>query len=319
MIEKQINNWLRHRFGILCWFLIGYWMLMNGMVYASMLLEILRQTLWSLAAGDFFFQINYDAVYANGWGYAAAIGVTLLILLAWKGGDWFLLEVFRKEKPMRLGIFLGTAVVCIGAQMVNTLWISLLEWLMQLVGGSLMPMLEQVSGATDSFSMFLYSAILAPVMEEILFRGLVFRGLRPYGKRFAIFGSALLFGLFHGNLLQTPYAFLVGLILGWITAEYSALWAIALHVFNNLVLAEGLGRLFEILDPVAAGWVDVIIFGFGTVASVVLLLRSRHQIADYRRSEWMDRRCVKCLLTNFGFLVLAAMALVSMVTMFFAY
>ena len=104
MIEKQINRWLRGRFSALCWFLIGYWMLLNGMVYASMLLEMLRQALWSLAAGDFFFRINYDAVYANGWGYAAATAVTLLILLAWKGGDWFRFDVFRKEQPMKPGV-----------------------------------------------------------------------------------------------------------------------------------------------------------------------------------------------------------------------
>jgi membrane protease YdiL (CAAX protease family) len=100
-----------------------------------------------------------------------------------------------------------------GSQMVNSLWLTGLELVMNLFGSSMMPMLEMVSGSTGSFSMFLYGAVLAPISEELLFRGYILRALRPYGKRFAILGSAILFGLFHGNLLQGPYAMLVGLVI----------------------------------------------------------------------------------------------------------
>lgn len=319
MTEKQINKWLRRRFSGLCWALIGYWVLMNLLVYAAMVVDMIRQSFWNLAVGDFSFRIDYDAVFANGWGYVTALIVGFLILLAWKGGGWFREEALRKEQPMRPGVFFPVMLLCMGSQMVNTLWVSVLEWLMNLGGQSLIPMLEQVSGSTGSFSMFLYSGIFAPVMEEVLFRGLIFRGLRPCGKRFAIFGSGLLFGLFHGNLIQTPYAILMGLILGWITAEYSLVWSVALHVFNNLVLAEGLGRLMQLVDPLAAQWLNLILFGTGALASCVILLRNRRKIADYRRSEWMDRRCIKCLFTNSGFAVLALITVFSMATMLFSY
>ena len=46
------------------------------------------------------------------------------------------------------------------------------------------------------------TAILAPVAEELMFRGWILRSLRPYGKRFAVLGSAVLFGIFHGNRLN---------------------------------------------------------------------------------------------------------------------
>lgn len=319
MTEKQINKWLRREFSPLCWVLAAYWVLMNLMVYAAMAVDMIRQTYWNVAVGDFSFSIDYDAVLSNGWGYIAAIAAGFFILLAWKGDGWLREEVLKKEQTMGMHVFLSAMLLCMGSQMVNSFWITGLEWLMNLGGSSLMPMLEQVSGSTGSFSLFLYGGIFAPVMEELLFRGLVFRGLRPYGKRFAIFGSALLFGLFHGNLIQTPYAFLVGLILGWITAEYSILWSVALHMFNNLILAEGFGRLLEAMPPMEAELLNLLLFGTGAAASAILLLRNRRQIAAYRRSEWMDRRCVKCLLTNAGFAVLALITLFSMVTMFFSY
>ena len=97
------------------------------------------------------------------------------------------------------------------------------------------------------------ASILAPLWEELLFRGYVLRTLRPYGKRFAVMGSGVLFGLFHGNLLQTPYAVLMGLVLGYLTVEYSIHWAVLLHLFNNLVLADLLSRITASLPEMRSG------------------------------------------------------------------
>lgn len=97
-----------------------------------------------------------------------------------------------------------------------------------------------VSGTAETtVSLALYTAVAAPVTEELLFRGAVLRSLQPYGKRFAIFCSALLFGLVHQNLTQTPFAFGFGLLAGYVAVEYSILWSMSLHILNNAVLALG--------------------------------------------------------------------------------
>lgn len=57
-------------------------------------------------------------------------------------------------------------------------------------------------------------AVVPAVMEETLLRGMVLQTLRPLGNGVAVLTSALLFGLMHGNVSQTPYAILMGLILG---------------------------------------------------------------------------------------------------------
>ena len=165
--------------------------------------------------------------------------------------------------------------------------------------------------------MFLYASLLAPVSEELLFRGYVLRSLRPYGKRFAIVGSALLFGLFHGNLLQLLNAFLMGLIMGYLTVEYSVVWAIALHMFNNLVLADLLTRLTSGLPEVVVGIINLLLLGGCAVGSLVILIRKRHEVAAYNRSEWMDRRVLKCFFTNSGILVLVALMLLMAISLLF--
>ena len=312
MTDKQINKWLRRRFSPIGWVLLFLYGLMTALTSLTAFADVAKQTLWSFATGDFSGTVNWDVINANAWGYIASIFVGFVLLDAWKGSSYWYQALRKREKPMKGKTFLCILVLCMGAQMANSLWISLLELLLMPFGKSVMPILESVAGSSDTFSMFLYASILAPVWEELLFRGYVLGTLRPFGKRFSIWGSALLFGLFHGNLLQAPYAVLVGLLLGYITVEYSLIWSILLHMFNNLVLADLLSRITASWPETAYGILNLILFGGSALFSVMLLLRKRLEIREYRTGEWMDRRCVKCFLTSTGILVLAVLMCANM-------
>lgn len=316
MTDKQINRWLRRRFSAIGWMLILYYGLMTLLTSVTAAADAAIQSLWATAAGDFSGSLDWGRINSNAWGYIASILVGFAILDAWKGSNFWKQEVLAKEAPMKGRTFLCMLCFCMGAQMVNSLWITLLELGLQPFGKSLMPILEAVAGDTDSFSMFLYASILAPVWEEILFRGYVLRTLRPFGKRFAVLGSALLFGLFHGNLLQTPYAVLMGLVLGYLTVEYSIHWAVLLHLFNNLVLADLLTRLTARWSELAFGTLNLVLFGGGALVSLVILIRNRAEIRTYRRSEWMDRRCIRCFLTAAGILAMTLLMCGNMLMLF---
>ena len=71
------------------------------------------------------------------------------------------------------------------------------------------PLQDMVTG-TNPWIIFLFGVLLAPVVEEWIFRKLILQRLSPWGEPVAIFGSAFLFGLFHGNFGQFFYAFAVG-------------------------------------------------------------------------------------------------------------
>lgn len=77
-------------------------------------------------------------------------------------------------------------------------------------------------------------AVVPAFSEEILFRGVILSALRKYGDAFAVFVSAFFFGLFHGNFIQFPFAFIIGLVQAW-TVVYtnSMLPAIIIHFMNN--------------------------------------------------------------------------------------
>ena len=61
-------------------------------------------------------------------------------------------------------------------------------------------------------------AIVVPILEEVLFRGAIEGHLlrKGWSPKWAILVSALIFGIIHGNPAQIPFAFLIGLLFGWL-------------------------------------------------------------------------------------------------------
>ena len=173
--------------------------------------------------------------------------------------------------------------------------------------------LEMATVSTDTFSMFLYAGFLGPIAEELLFRGLLLRSLEGQGKRFAIFATALMFGMFHGNILQSPFAMLVGIVLGYVALEYSIVWAIILHIFNNFVMADLFGRLLEILPENLAPYFDWGVLGAFAAAALVILLIRRKDVKAFFKNNPMCPMSVRAMLTAptvlvfFGLMTLSAL------------
>lgn len=99
----------------------------------------------------------------------------------------------------------------------------------------------QMSGlAMDNVTMILMTVILAPLLEEFLFRGLIQKSIVKTGlnPKVAILISAFIFGAFHVYPWQFVGAFLLGLVLGLVYEKTQSLvLPILLHAFNNLISA----------------------------------------------------------------------------------
>ena len=84
--------------------------------------------------------------------------------------------------------------------------------------------------------MLLYSVLLAPVCEELIFRGTTMHLARralPFWLANTM--QALLFGLFHMNWIQGIYAFALGLVLGYVCEKGGSIYySILLHILFNL-------------------------------------------------------------------------------------
>ncbi len=138
------------------------------------------------------------------------------------------------HRPFRFRSFVWLLLLFYGLQMVAGLLTDPLKSLLQNQGYALEYAASAAAGTEPlTFLMLLYSVLLAPLFEELLFRGLLFNQLRRYGRCFAILITALLFGLMHANVLQLIAAILLGLLLAWIRESYGLPYAILLHISNN--------------------------------------------------------------------------------------
>jgi membrane protease YdiL (CAAX protease family) len=131
---------------------------------------------------------------------------------------------------------------------------------------------------------FFMIVVAAPILEELLFRGLILDGfLKNYKPQYAILGSAFLFGVVHGNLPQGIGAFLAGILIGWIYWKTGSILAgIFIHLINNLVSfisviltseSELFNSMSESIENPIYYWLLVIGSGAIGIAGISLLLK----------------------------------------------
>lgn len=133
---------------------------------------------------------------------------------------------------------------------------------------------ETVYGASLAVQV-LVTVVLAPLTEEVLFRGLIRTELRTHMKpRAAALLGALLFGLYHGNISQGIYAFLLALCLEPV-CEWSGclLPAVFLHAGAN-----GAAICFTALEsgmPAASGGQSALAVAAGMVLTAAALYKTK--------------------------------------------
>ncbi len=156
-----------------------------------------------------------------------------------------------EKKKMTFKELMVTFVICMAAVYIFNIFSNVLNLIIgMLMGGEAIanPLLD-IIGGTHYFVVFLFAGILAPIFEELVFRGIMLDKLRGYGDKTAIFFTALTFGLFHGNLSQFFYAFALGLILGYIAMKTNTIkYTVILHMAINII-GSGLMPLILKLVP----------------------------------------------------------------------
>ena len=111
--------------------------------------------------------------------------------------------------------------------------------------------------------MMIYSVCLAPIGEELVFRGVTLRiARRTFPFWIANIIQALLFGIFHMNPIQGCYTFILGLILGYICEKGGTIYHVILFHF-----------LFNLWGTTASQWLivdDVMLQGLIVIVATVV-------------------------------------------------
>ena len=207
-------------------------------VGAQLLLQALALAWAPALLENTVFLYGVSALTTYGIGFPAAMLV--LLTLRVEGQD-------PAKRQLNLQSWLGLWLLAMGwLYIANLVTLSLMDVLTTLRGEAIPNPVEALGDLPVAFNL-IYSCLLAPVCEELCFRWMILRRLRPWGDGFALCASALLFALVHGNLYQMLYAFVVGLVLGGVLLHTGSLkGCILLHAGVNFISA-GLLPLANVL------------------------------------------------------------------------
>jgi uncharacterized protein len=169
--------------------------------------------------------------------YALMLGILLLIArgLAWR-------EVFALRRPRSWGRAAGLIILAL-----LTIYVAAFAYERVLsVFGDWDPTEEQglvpdgwdSSRAAPFAAFFLVVAVVAPVVEELIYRGLGYTLLAPYGLWAAIVVTGVLFGASHGLLVALPILAVFGVVVGVLRMRTDSVYpSMVLHaIFNGVAL-----------------------------------------------------------------------------------
>ena len=218
--------------------------------------------------------------------------------------------IFYRQKKMTLEYFAVFSIILFGCQFIFTQSAQLFEFFLNQIGLSTKSAIEAATSGDDSFMLVIYAALVGPFVEELLVRGGVVYRLKDYGKIFSILLSAVIFGLFHMNLIQGFFAFFVGILFAYIALEYSFLWAVFFHILNNFgfsfLVESGLPLL---LGPELADTVTNMLLVITGSASVIFLILYRKEITSYIKANRTPKGTYPVVFTTLRFWIYVVICL----------
>lgn len=205
--------------------------------------------------------LGWTEIGIGAGGYLAlSIGLLLSLMFAFHGSIPTILEVVAVGVAPLAAAAIAISVrvrsaVALGLRRVSMRWIligigaGVGVWLVNrlvivgyvtLTGDTSNPQATLVESANgpglELAALLLAGAVLAPIGEELLFRGVLYGGLRRYGVIVATIASAGIFGLVHGINVVLPAAIIIGVVTAVFYEKSGSIWpAVLTHGVNNMI------------------------------------------------------------------------------------
>lgn len=183
-----------------------------------------------------------DTVYAYYMEHTAEILIFVQLLTLLVFGCWYYLGFLRRQvraaskKVFSFRSVAGILLLSHGMYFFVSLLLMAADSLVPDIMAEYNMLMEDNGIGSLTFFSTIATLVLAPLSEELIFRGLTLHYLKKTGLAFwaVNFIQAALFGISHLNPIQGIYAFLLGLVLGWLCKSFKNLTAPMLfHMFFN--------------------------------------------------------------------------------------
>lgn len=287
---------------------VRYYILSLVPVAATLLIQVASGLLWSIIASVMYvarligegkqellndpqlYEAEATAYIMDGIIYAVVIAqiITLIGVVIWYG---ILVKKQNLNRPVRACVNGRTILMCIclgvSMQFVIGFFLNLAVLVFPDTMQAYSELIQDIGIGESSLISVIATVILAPISEELLFRGLTLRFLNKTGMRFLFANiiQAALFGFLHMNIVQGLYAFVIGLVLGCVAGKCRTVFLpIMIHLIFNLS-----GVVLGELPVGTSGWLLSILFFVGgcavLAAGFFLLKKETASIAQKQESQ----------------------------------
>lgn len=173
----------------------------------------------------------------------------------------------------------------------NLIGLTITEILGNLIQSEIANPIVETIDSSSVYTNLLLMVIMAPIFEEIIFRKLLIDRTIKYGKGVSILLSALIFGLFHGNLNQFFYAFLIGGFFAYVYIKtgkiiYTILLHLTVNFFGSIIsviVGNSLNNMNTMANlPIADAGIIIIyflIYVLIVIVGVIGLLKNYKKIS----------------------------------------
>lgn len=184
---------------------------------------------------------------ALNWPFAALIAFIPVLIAKERWGQGYLKEfsstkALGHNKISSLLVLLALIVLALGLTVYQFFMAQAAEGFFKLFGYT-SQLANDVSSPKLSISYFIYASLCGPLVEELIFRGVLLMALRPWGRWAAIVLSALSFGLMHHDIQQAISAATLGIFLAYVALRWGLVYSMLLHVVGNTWI--NIGGLIE--------------------------------------------------------------------------
>lgn len=259
-MKKEISNKSRFSRVGLCYFtmmLLTQVLQMGGMMLLS---DLIETTSWG------FWVLSYVPLYCIAVPVFALMMHKLLPDAPGKSGT----------QTLSVGGWVRWVVISLSATYILNIVSTLITLLLaQLKGGAVENPLAIAQENSSTLMMLLFACVVAPVGEEYLFRKVLWDKLGCCGEKLYILLGGFIFAMFHANLSQLLYAFVLGAAFCYIYARTGKLrYTVALHVAINTIGSVLLPQLVQSESEAVVGLVGIMLIAV-IIAGIILAVRGR--------------------------------------------
>lgn len=180
-------------------------------------------------------------------------------------------------------VTLATTGFAMGVSLAGGILASVALGFFQQFFGLMPPQFPSTPDSALGMALYLLTTlVLPPLIEELVYRGILLGSLRQFGDAAAIIISSLLFGLSHGNMAQFPYSFVLGLTMAFFVVKTGSIYtSVFIHFVNN-----ALATFMELFTANMSDMAAYMVSSLELLVDLCVFVLALVYLIGVRRADW---------------------------------